>query len=135
MRVQVGVQLRTTLKLVTRVLVNLDAHLVTDWDLMFPALLKLLLVYHARNIPFVELDHHGQGVDIQANLFEVFLQVAEGEQAAEGLAKQALRRHRNRGGMFSHLSPSGFARRGGRQAFDSKRWLEDVMAQPLTSAA
>ncbi len=57
------------------------------------------------------------------------------EQAAEGLAKQALRRHRNRGGMFSHLSPSGFARRGGRQAFDSKRWLEDVMAQPLTSAA
>ena len=42
MRVQVGIQLSTALKLVTRVLVDLDAHLVTDWDLMFPAVLKLI---------------------------------------------------------------------------------------------
>lgn len=57
------------------------------------------------------------------------------EKAAEGLAKQALRRHTKRGGVFSHIASHVLARRGGRLAFDSKLWLENVLQQPLKTAA
>lgn len=57
------------------------------------------------------------------------------ERAAEGLAKQALRRHAKQDGIFSHIASPALARRGGRRAFDYKRWLENVMQQPLLPAA
>ncbi len=49
------------------------------------------------------------------------------EEASKGLAKQAVRRHQHRGGLFSDLSPYKSRQRAGRAGFDPVRWLDGLV--------
>ncbi len=57
------------------------------------------------------------------------------EDAAQGLTKQALRRHTKRGGMFSHIASPALRLHAGSRSFDPARWLEGLMQHPNSSAA
>jgi hypothetical protein len=48
------------------------------------------------------------------------------DQAAEGLTRQAERRHMGRGGMHSEIRNIKPSPRSGRQRFDPKAWLQSV---------
>ncbi len=48
-------------------------------------------------------------------------------EAAEGLSRQALRRHTHRGGIFSEVARHVPAVRAGRRSFDPKNWLESII--------
>ena len=57
------------------------------------------------------------------------------EDAAEGLTRQALRRHEGRVGVYSEISVPTPQQRAGRPGFDPKRWLENLMHLPGRRAA
>ncbi len=57
------------------------------------------------------------------------------EDAAHGLTKQALRRHKTRGGMFSEITRHTPSQRAGRPSFDPLRWLESIVHLPGRRAA
>jgi len=56
-------------------------------------------------------------------------------QAADGLSRQALRRHQLRGGMFSETPRHVPTQRAGRKPFDPLHWLENIMHLPGRRAA
>ena len=55
--------------------------------------------------------------------------------AAKGLARQAIRRHQQRGGLFSEVTSIQARLRPARRGFDATRWLERLMSRPDRSAA
>lgn len=55
--------------------------------------------------------------------------------AADGLFRQALRRHAQKRGMSSEVLRHVPAQRAGRRSFDPLRWLEEVMHLPGRDAA
>ncbi|NNK15964.1 MAG: orotidine 5-phosphate decarboxylase [Sulfitobacter sp.] len=55
--------------------------------------------------------------------------------AAEGLARQAVRRHQHRGGLFSEVATYAPKQRAGRPGFDPLRWLESIATRPGRKAA
>ncbi|MCX7557932.1 orotidine 5-phosphate decarboxylase [Sulfitobacter sp. F26204] len=57
------------------------------------------------------------------------------EEAAKGLAKQAIRRHVSRGGLFSHSVALIRQNRAGRRSFEAMRWLENLVKRPTPKAA
>ncbi|KIN75180.1 Orotidine 5'-phosphate decarboxylase [Sulfitobacter noctilucae] len=57
------------------------------------------------------------------------------EQAAAGLAKQAIRRHQHRGGLFSEPNSHRPSQRAGRRMFDAAQWLEALVTRPDRHAA
>ena len=57
------------------------------------------------------------------------------EEAAEGLRRQAERRHAGRGGMYSEVRSQAPLRRATRTSFDPKRWLETLLTLPGRKAA
>ena len=57
------------------------------------------------------------------------------EEAAKGLARQAIRRHQHRGGLFSERLPRMTKGRAGRRDFDPVRWLADLVKGPGRHAA
>ena len=48
-------------------------------------------------------------------------------EAAEGLSKQAIRRHETRGGMYSEVSRHLPVQRAGRKSLEALRWLEAIV--------
>jgi hypothetical protein len=56
-------------------------------------------------------------------------------EAARGLSKQAIRRHRNYVGMRSEIVSPHPELRAGRPKFDPRRWLENLMHLPGSKAA
>jgi len=57
------------------------------------------------------------------------------EQASKGLAKQAIRRHQARGGLFSEVTHVASQQRAGRRSFDPVRWLESLLNTEGRTAA
>ncbi len=57
------------------------------------------------------------------------------ENAADGLARQALRRHKNNKDLYSEIKYQMPVPRAGRQRFDPRRWLENLLASPGRHAA
>ncbi len=57
------------------------------------------------------------------------------EDAAKGLARQAIRRHQSRGGLFSEITSYTPRARAGRPGFDPVRWLEELVTRPGRRAA
>lgn len=57
------------------------------------------------------------------------------EDAAKGLTKQALRRHKSNGGIYSEVTFPVPAQRAGRRSFDPVRWLESLVHLPGRRAA
>lgn len=57
------------------------------------------------------------------------------DDAAHGLSKQALRRHRAKNGTFSEVQTPTPPLRAGRRSFDPMRWLENLVKQPGQRAA
>ena len=57
------------------------------------------------------------------------------EDAARGLATQALRRHKARGGIYSEVMRPTPPQRAGRRSFDPLRWLESIVHLPGRHAA
>ncbi|MFC6636478.1 orotidine 5-phosphate decarboxylase [Sulfitobacter sp. JBTF-M27] len=57
------------------------------------------------------------------------------EDAAKGLARQAIRRHQHRGGLFSNAACHAPKQRAGRPGFDPLRWLESIVTRPGRKAA
>lgn len=57
------------------------------------------------------------------------------EEAAEGLARQAVRRHVHRGGLFSEAEAPRPRQRAGRPGLDPVRWLEKLIRQTDQKAA
>ena len=55
--------------------------------------------------------------------------------AAEGLTRQAIRRHKSRGGIYSEVKRHVPAQRAGRPGFDPIRWLESLVHLPGRRAA
>jgi len=49
------------------------------------------------------------------------------DDAATGLTRQALRRHRSNSAEFAELRPHVPSQRAGRQGFDPKAWLESLV--------
>ena len=49
------------------------------------------------------------------------------QDAAAGLSKQALRRHKSNAGNYSEIRPHIPAQRAGRQVFDPMKWLENLV--------
>lgn len=56
-------------------------------------------------------------------------------EAARGLSKQAMRRHRTHAGMRSEMVTPQPEVRAGRPRFDPRRWLENLMHIPGSKAA
>lgn len=52
------------------------------------------------------------------------------EEAAQGLATQALRRHANKPGLSSAVAGFVIPQRAGRRKFDARRWLQSLMRDP-----
>lgn len=50
--------------------------------------------------------------------------------AADGLARQALRREAGRGGTYSETQLRSAKQRAGRQRFDPRGWLESLISLP-----
>ncbi|MFK7838290.1 MAG: orotidine 5-phosphate decarboxylase [Sulfitobacter sp.] len=57
------------------------------------------------------------------------------ENAAKGLSRQAIRRHQQRGGLFSSAQDSYAKLRTVRPGIDPVRWLERLIHRPDRSAA
>lgn len=57
------------------------------------------------------------------------------EDAASGLAKQAMRRYEKRGGLHSTMNTPPPRQRAGRLGFDPMRWLEGILKHPGHKAA
>ncbi len=57
------------------------------------------------------------------------------DDAAKGLAKQAIRRHQHRGGLFSEPNSHKPRQRAGRPGFDPVRWLESLITRSDRTAA
>ena len=57
------------------------------------------------------------------------------EEAAKGLARQAIRRHQHRGGLFSEVTSFRPKARAGRRGFDPVRWLGELVKRPGEHAA
>lgn len=57
------------------------------------------------------------------------------EQAAQGLRKQALRRHKTRSGMYSQMRRQVANVRAGRATFDPRQWLAQLGFMPSDRAA
>ena len=57
------------------------------------------------------------------------------EDAARGLAKQAVRRHQQRGGLFSEVGRPVVPYRSGRPGVAPMRWLQSLVNRPERAAA
>ncbi len=57
------------------------------------------------------------------------------DEVSRGLAKQAIRRHQHRGGLFSETDASHPRLRAKRKGFDPIRWLDGLITRPDRSAA
>ena len=59
------------------------------------------------------------------------------DEAARGLAKQAVRRHQARGGLFSQMVQTGSSAqtRGPRRGVSPMRWLRALAERPAPKAA
>ena len=57
------------------------------------------------------------------------------DDASRGLARQAIRRHQHRGGLFSEVGRFEPRQRAGRKGFDPVRWLENLIGLPERRAA
>lgn len=57
------------------------------------------------------------------------------EDASKGLAKQAVRRHQARGGLFSEQSGYRAQQRTGRPALDPVQWLQKLIGMDARHAA
>jgi hypothetical protein len=55
--------------------------------------------------------------------------------AAAGLRKQAMRRHKQRGGMYSEVTRHNPSQRAGRKGFDALHWIESLVHLPGRRAA
>ena len=56
-------------------------------------------------------------------------------EAAKGLAKQAVRRHQSRGGLFSELGGDQAQQRTGRPSTDAVKWLQRLIGMETRTAA
>ena len=57
------------------------------------------------------------------------------EDAARGLAKQAIRRHQSRGGLFSEHGRPAARQRAGRPGMNAVQWLQSLVTRPERAAA
>lgn len=56
-------------------------------------------------------------------------------EAAKGLSKQAIRRHQQRGGLFSEKDRPQVRQRAGRPGMDPVHWLKRLIDLPMRTAA